>query len=62
MRARTLSNQQGEKHATFPGRIAVRVGLMEEEDAPELGVARRLLAPLQIQEVCMTWLSLVLLF
>lgn len=57
-----MSNQQGEKHATRPGRIAVGVGLMEEEDSPELGVARRLLAPLQIQKVYMTWLSLVLLF
>lgn len=38
--------------ASLPGRIPADVGLIEEEDSPELGVARRLLAPLQIQDVC----------
>lgn len=48
--------------ATLPGRVPAGLGLIEEEDSPELGTARRLLAPLQIQEVCVMWLSLVLFF
>lgn len=48
--------------ASLPGRIPAGVGLIEEEDSPELEVARRLLVPLQIQEVCVMRLSLVLFF
>lgn len=48
--------------AALPGRIPAGVGLIEEGDSPELGVARRLLTPLQIQEVCVIQLSLVLFF
>lgn len=43
---------------TLPGRIPAVFGLAGEEDSPELGVARRLLALLHIQEVCRMWLCL----
>lgn len=43
---------------TLPRRILAVFGLIGGEDSPELGVARRLLAPLHVQEVRRMWFSL----